>query len=41
MVLAMAGTLYPVPEQPYNYLPYFYLTYLLAGLAWFHLTTRQ
>jgi amino acid transporter len=37
MVLAMAGTLYPVPDQPYNYLPYIYLTYLLAGLAWFHL----
>jgi len=37
MLLAMAGTLYPVPTAPYNYLPYIYLAYLVAGLAWFHL----
>jgi len=41
MVLAMAGTLYPVPDQPYNYLPYIYLTYLIAGLAWFAWTTKK
>jgi amino acid transporter len=33
MLLAMAGTLYPVPAPPYNYLPYCYLAYLAAGLA--------
>ena len=42
MLLAMAGTLYPVPTQaPYNYLPYLYLAYLLAGLAWFALAPRR
>ncbi len=42
MLLAMAGTLYPVPTQaPYNYLPYIYLAYLLAGLAWFALAPRR
>ena len=41
MVLAMAGTLYPVPDQPYSYLPYIYLTYLLAGLAWFAIAHRR
>jgi amino acid transporter len=35
MVLAMAGTLYPVPAQPYNWLPYIYLVYLVGGLVWF------
>jgi len=34
MILAMAGTLYPIPPAPYNHLPYYYLAYLAAGLAW-------
>jgi amino acid transporter len=35
MLLALAGNLYPVPEGPYGKLPYIYLIYLAAGLAWF------
>jgi amino acid transporter len=35
MLLAMAGTLYPVPAPPYDWLPYIYLAYLVAGLTWF------
>ncbi len=36
MLLALAGTLYPVPaERPYNWLPYLYLGYILCGAAWF------
>jgi hypothetical protein len=34
MVLAMAGTLYPVPASPYNWLPYIYVAYSLGGLLW-------
>ncbi|NYF91311.1 APC family permease [Tunturiibacter empetritectus] len=41
IVLAIAGTLYPVPERPYNWLPYVYLVYILAGIAWFGFTTRR
>ncbi len=42
MIAAIAGTLYPVPDKPYNWLPYIYLAYLLAGLVWFAVTqTRQ
>jgi amino acid transporter len=41
MILAMAGTLYPIPEAPYNTLPYYYLAYLAVGLAWFHLGPRR
>jgi amino acid transporter len=33
MLLAMAGTLYPIPAPPYNILPYIYLSYLALGLA--------
>ena len=35
MLLALAGTVYPVPDRPYSWLPYLYLTYLAAGTAWF------
>ena len=42
MVLAMAGSVYPVPTQfPYNYLPYLYLAYLILGLLWFALAHRR
>lgn len=34
MLLAIAGTLYPVPPAPYSWLPYIYLAYLGAGLVW-------
>jgi len=40
MLLAMAGTLFPIPPKPYNWLPYIYLVYLGVGLAWFHLAKR-
>jgi amino acid transporter len=35
-VLALAGTLYPVPAAPLNWLPYFFLAYILCGVAWFY-----
>jgi amino acid transporter len=41
IVLALAGTLYPVPERPYNWLPYVYLVYILCGVAWFAVSTRK
>jgi amino acid transporter len=42
MLLAMIGTIYPLPtERPYTYLPYLYLGYLLAGLVWFAIARRR
>ncbi len=41
MLLALVGNLYPVPEGPYGKLPYIYLGYLIAGLAWFALRARS
>lgn len=41
MLLALVGNLYPVPEGPYGKLPYIFLVYLTAGLAWFFLRTRS
>jgi amino acid transporter len=41
MLLAMAGTLYPVPDPPYNRLPYYYVAYLAAGLTWFALAPSR
>jgi amino acid transporter len=34
LALALVGNVYPAPPPPYSYLPYIYLTLLLAGLAW-------
>jgi amino acid transporter len=34
MLLAIAGSLYPVPAGAYRWLPYIYLAYLLAGAVW-------
>ena len=41
MLLALIGNLYPVPEGPYGKLPFIYLAYLTAGLAWFAVRTRS
>jgi amino acid transporter len=41
MALALIGNLYPVPEGPYGKLPYIYLAYLIAGLAWFAFRQRS
>ena len=41
MLLALVGNLYPVPEGPYGKLPYVYLAYLIAGLAWFFVRARS
>jgi amino acid transporter len=34
MVLVLAGTLYPVPAPPLNWLPYLFLLYLAAAIGW-------
>jgi len=34
MGAALLGSLYPVPDVPYSYLPYIYAALLLAGFAW-------
>ncbi len=34
MLLAIAGSVYPVPAGAYRWLPYIYLTYLIAGWLW-------
>ena len=41
MLLALAGTLYPVPGSPYNWLPYLYLIYLACGTGWFFINRRS
>jgi amino acid transporter len=34
MAVVLAGTLYPVPDPPKNWLPYLFLAYLLAAVGW-------
>jgi len=42
IVLAIAGTLYPVPvDRPYNWLPYLYVAYLLLGMGWQAFAARR
>ncbi|WP_263382101.1 APC family permease [Granulicella arctica] len=40
MLLALEGSLYPIPPRPYSWLPYLYLAYLAVTSAWF-LATRH
>jgi amino acid transporter len=41
MILALAGTLYPVPAAPYSWLPYLYFFYVLVTLGFFFRTRRK
>ncbi len=35
MIMALAGTLYPVPDAPYSWLPYLFFAYLVVALVFF------
>jgi amino acid transporter len=35
LLLAMVGSLYPVPPAPIRYFPYLYLAYIAAGMLWY------
>jgi amino acid transporter len=35
MVLAYVGSVYPVPDFPYNYFPYGFVVYMVIGVLWF------
>jgi amino acid transporter len=41
MLMALAGTLYPVPAAPYSWLPYLYFVYLLITLVFFLRSRRN
>jgi amino acid transporter len=41
MIMALAGTLYPVPDAPYSWLPYLYFVYLLIALGFFFRTRNN
>lgn len=40
-LLAMLGSLFPVPPAPLRYLPYLYCTYLLCGITWYAFAGRH
>jgi polyferredoxin len=35
MSFVVIGSVYPVPQYPYNILPYTFFAYLLVGASWF------
>jgi amino acid transporter len=41
MLFVFFGSLYPVPEYPYNLLPYLFAAYLAAGAAWFYIASAR
>jgi hypothetical protein len=41
MALVLAGTLYPIPDPPKNYLPYLFLLYLAVGAGCNQLWSRR
>jgi amino acid transporter len=40
-ILAMVGTVFPVPPAPYRYLPYVYVAYLVGGMVWYVISQRR
>ena len=40
-ILAMVGTVFPVPPAPYRYLPYVYVAYLAGGMMWYAVSRRR
>ena len=41
MLFVFFGSLYPVPDYPYNLLPYLFAAYLAAGAAWFYIASKR
>jgi amino acid transporter len=41
VLLAVFGTLYPIPDAPYRYFPYLYAAYLACGLLWYLICERR
>ena len=41
MLFVFFGSLYPVPDYPYNLLPYLFACYLAAGAAWFYIAAAR
>ena len=35
MLFVVLGSVYPVPQYPYNILPYLFFAYILIGAVWF------
>jgi len=35
MLVPVVGSVYPIPPAPYNFFPYLFLAYLIAGSGWF------
>ncbi len=38
---AIVGTMYPLPDAPYRYLPYLYVGYMALGMAWWWWVERR
>jgi amino acid transporter len=41
MAIPLVGTFYPVPDAPYNVMPYFFIGYLLLGWIYFAVVRRS
>jgi hypothetical protein len=35
MLFVVFGSVYPIPEYPYNILPYLFFAYMIVGAMWF------
>ncbi len=35
MLFVVVGSVYPIPQYPYNVLPYLFFGYMAAGAVWF------
>jgi amino acid transporter len=41
MLFVVVGSVYPVPEHPYNLLPYLFFAYMAVGAVWFAMLRRR
>lgn len=41
LLIPLVGSVYPIPSPPYNFLPYLFVVFMIAGYSWYFFSTRK